>query len=1042
MTNSIKKISFKALKISAITIGSIIALLFIAPFLFPESISNNIKDLAKKRLRGDLEFSKARFSFFSHFPALTLNLNDFLLKGSEPFKKDTLIAAEQVSLGVDLSSLFGSTVKVNQIFIKKGFINIEVNAKGEANYNVYIAPPKDKNSTEDTTGSTALKIEHIVVENSRLVYDDLSLPMHIDAGGFDYSGNGDFSKSIFDLTSNLKVSAIDFNYDKQNYFVSKTVSAKLVTKINTNSLEFLFEKNDLFINQLQLDFKGRFAFLKNGYDLDFHINSNEASLHNFITAFPPPLLKWLDQTEIKGSVNFKAGLSGQYIAETKTMPSFSMNLAIRNGYIANAKTPEPLKNLFLNFETKMPGFNMDSLYVNVDSIYGNVGKDYLSAICLLRGMNKPEIHAKLNADMDLEKWQTAVGLPGLQFKGHFSAHGKADGVFARGQNPKNFRADTIITSIPIFQLNASFKDGYFKYATLPKALEKVSFDLMANCPSTDYKKSTVSISNINAVLANNYLKGFMNFSAADDFPMEANLKGLLNLEDIKSFYPIDSLTLKGKIDMDILTKGKYNAAKKLFPTTNAHLVLKDGLIQTKYYPHPIEKINVDANIKSTGASANDVSVVIKPIELQFENQPFSVSASLKNFNDLQYKVAAKGTIDIGKIYQVFSRKGLDVQGLIKADIDLAGLQSDATSGKYERLRNSGTLEVKNITARTEYYPHPFFIKNGVLRFKDDKIWLESFNANYEASDFKLDGYLNNLINYTLKNEPLQGQINLVSKQLVADDFMAFANNESSGSSTTTTNSGVFLVPTNLDIIFKATVASVKYNGMNLKDAKGQMEIKQGLLSLKETGFTLIDAPVVMDATYKALSPKRAEFSSHLVAKEFSISKAYKEIKLFHDMATAAANAEGIVSLDYQLKGKLNDQMMPVYPSLEGAGVLSVKAVKMKGFKMFSAAGKEANRDSLTGNADLSKVDIKTTIKNNIITLEQTKIRVSAFRLRLSGQVNFNGQMNLKFRLGLPPLGLIGIPMTVTGTQANPIIKRGKGNDSTNLKEEEDKDAID
>jgi AsmA protein len=96
------------------------------------------------------------------------------------------------------------------------------------------------------------------------------------------------------------------------------------------------------------------------------------------------------------------------------MPSFDMNLAIRDGYIANSKTPTPVKNLFLNFETRIPGFNLDSFYVNVDSIYANVGSDYLSAICLIRGINKPEIHAKLNGELDLEKWQKALGIPGLE----------------------------------------------------------------------------------------------------------------------------------------------------------------------------------------------------------------------------------------------------------------------------------------------------------------------------------------------------------------------------------------------------------------------------------------------------------------------------------------------------------------------------------------------------------------------------------------------------------------------------------------------------
>jgi len=275
--------------------------------------------------------------------------------------------------------------------------------------------------------------------------------MHIDAGGFDYEGKGDFSKSIFDLTSSVKIRAIDFLYDKQGYFISKTLSANLVTKINTNSLEFLFEKNDLFINQLPIGFKGRFAFLKNGYAMDFNLATKETELKNFITAFPPAVLSWLERTDVQGSINFKAYLSGNYIAETNTMPSFGLNMAIRNGYIANNKTPTPLKNLFFNLDTKIPGFNMDSLYVNVDSIYANIGNDYLGAVCLLRGLNKPEVHAKINGEMDLEKWQKAIGLPGLESKGHLSFHGKADGIFIRVKILK------VLEQIPSFDLFLHFK---------------------------------------------------------------------------------------------------------------------------------------------------------------------------------------------------------------------------------------------------------------------------------------------------------------------------------------------------------------------------------------------------------------------------------------------------------------------------------------------------------------------------------------------------------------------------------------------------------
>src|SRR3569833_584325 len=155
------------------------------------------------------------------------------------------------------------------------------------------------------------------------------------------------------------------------------------------------------------------------------------------------------------------------------------------------------------------------------------------------------------------------------------------------------------------------------------------------------------------------------------------------------------------------------------------------------------------------------------------------------------------------------------------------------------------------------------------------------------------------------------------------------------------------------------------------------------------------------------------------------------------MASSAKSAEGIVGLDYKLSGKLNSDIKPVYPSLKGGGVLSVKKVKIKGFRLFGSVAKETGKDSLGKPGDVSKVDIKTTIANNIITIERTKMRMAGFRPRFEGQVSFKGDLNLKFRLGLPPLGIFGIPMTITGTQANPKVHLGRGKKEDELKEEAD-----
>ncbi|XHR95099.1 AsmA-like C-terminal region-containing protein [Mucilaginibacter sp. UC70_90] len=312
---------------------------------------------------------------------------------------------------------------------------------------------------------------------------------------------------------------------------------------------------------------------------------------------------------------------------------------------------------------------------------------------------------------------------------------------------------------------------------------------------------------------------------------------------------------------------------------------------------------------------------------------------------------------------------------------------------------------------------------------------DQFKANYGKSIVVLDGALSNVIGYAMKpNSPLKGEFNLKSGLIVADDFMAFAGVPASAKPTK--SAGVILVPANLDLNFAADVKKVKYNGLDISDAKGAMNISNGQILLKQTGFSLIGAPVVMDATYGSINPQKAFFDYHINAKEFDIQRAYREIKLFHDMATSAAHVQGVVSLDYKLAGKLNSDMKPVYPSLKGGGVLSVKQVKVYGLKLLSAVGKETGHDSI-GHGDVKKVDIKSTIANNIMTIERTKMRIAGFRPRFEGQVGLDGKLNLKFRLGLPPFGIFGIPMTITGTQDKPIIHLGKGKKEDELKETQD-----
>ena len=911
MNKSGKKSVFKIVKIAGISLGTLLLLLFLLPTIFPETLTNQVKKFANEKLNGELSFKETHLSFFTHFPSLTLSLDDFLLKGSAPFQKDTLIAAKEVAFGINLKSVFfDEKIKIDKIFISKGTILIKVNKKGEPNYNVYVS---DEAETFSDSISASLKLERIDIKNTRLVYDDQSTKILINAKGFNYLGKGDLDKAVFDLKTKAQIESFDFSYDGEQYLKSKKVNASLITKINTNSLAFVFEENDLKINKLPVDFKGKFDFLKDGYRMDFLVQSKNANLNDFFTALPPVYLKWLEQTKIKGKTDLLFQLKGDYNSANNKMPNMHFNMKVRDGFISNQDTPYPAENIFLNFDTKLPSLDPEKLVVKIDSIYFDVEKDYFNGNVIVEGLSKPKIDVRVRSKLDLAKLDKAVGLK--------------------------------------------------------------------------------------------------------DFGIQ-KLQGLLNTT--------------------IVSKGVYDAASKQFPVTKGNLELKNGLIQTDYYPTAIQNINLVSSISSSNGTLKDLEVKVSPASFVFEGKPFSVDASFKNFEDIAYNIKAKGELDIEKIYKVFSQKGLDVTGYVKMDVAFQGKQSDATNGNYGNLNNKGTMELREIKTTSDYFPKPFVINEGIFVFNQDQMRFSNFKATYGQSDFLMNGSMANVINFALSDsEVLKGNFTVSSNYINVDEFMSETPiaepNTTATEPEARTETGVIVVPKTFDFKLNASGKKINFDGLAIENLKGNLLINKGRLKLQNSSFSLIGTKVSMSAEYYADNTSKAVFDYTINATDFDIKRAYNEVKMFREMASAAEYAEGIISLNYKIAGVLEADMMPNYPSLKGGGDLTVKQVKMKGFKLFNAVSKKTDAEGLK-DPDISKVTIQTTIKNNIIKIEPFKFKVAGFRPKIQGESSLDGKLNVKMRLGLPPLGIIGIPIKITGSQDNPII--GVGKKSEDLEETE------
>lgn len=1021
---SLKTISKTLLKCTGITLASAVFLLWLLPTLFPQTVADKVTQWVNGKINGELAFQEVSLSFFEHFPSLTLTLHDVSLKGAAPFQHENLLVADELAFGIDLAAVLKQEVFIDKLYLNKGEINIQVDSLGKANYAIYQAQPTTE-PTSNESNTAKLRLENIQINDCELVYNDRSLPMLVKAHGFNYSGKGDLSKAIFDLHTHTTIDSLDFYYANQPYVLRKKVNADLITSVNTNTLAFIFQKNDLKINQLPIDLTGKFEFLKNGYDMNFKLLAQETDLYNIITVLPPEYLKWLDKTEVKGKGNLELTLAGKYIAATNTSPDLVFKMNIHDGFVAYKQSNFPMENFLLTLEANLKGLNPEKVKVRIDTLHFTLDKGFFNAKFLTQGLTQPHIFAKIATQLDLEKVTNALGDLPFTAKGMFQLEALAEGIYKkeiRRSGKLLNQVDTLITSVPVFKLTSSIQEGVIKFPSMPAAITNINIQALASCPDHNYFHSNLQFNQLNFKVLTNFVKGYLHIKGGEGFPMDARIQSLFNLEDIEKVYPLEGTKLIGKLAIDIKTKGKYLPKRRLFPQTMASLQLRNGTLKTQYSPEPLQNIQISADIMNKGINLTQVKVKIKPISFELAGQPFMLKADLQNFDNLKYHLISRGTIDVGKLYQVFGMKDYDVKGIIQTNFSLRGTQKDALAGQYEKLKNIGSINVANLQVSTLLFPKPFLIHSGVFTFNQDKLRFDVFKGQYGKSDIELNGNLDNIINYATKpNASLTGNFDLKSKRLVIDELMSYSATSQAGKG----SSGVVVIPKNLNVQVRGQADKVNYDGLLLNNFVGDVCIQNGVVRMEGTGFEVINAPVTMDASYKSLSAKKAMFDYHISAKEFDIKRAYNEIPLFRKMATAAAGVEGKVGLDYQLSGKLNANMDPIFPSLKGGGTLTVEQVKMKGFKLFNAVAKVSGKEDMAKDAEISKVKIKTSIANNVITIDRTKVKMAGFRFRFDGQTTFDNKLNLNARLGLPPMGIIGIPMNITGTSDKPNIKLGK-----------------
>ena len=139
----------KFVKIAAIVVAVVLVIALVAPMVLRGKIAEIVKREANAMLDARLDFEKLDISLLRHFPRASLDLKGLTLVGEEPFGGDTIVAAQRISVVVNVMSLFGDEgFEVTKIILSEPALHAHKLADGRVNWDVVKASEEAQGEEE------------------------------------------------------------------------------------------------------------------------------------------------------------------------------------------------------------------------------------------------------------------------------------------------------------------------------------------------------------------------------------------------------------------------------------------------------------------------------------------------------------------------------------------------------------------------------------------------------------------------------------------------------------------------------------------------------------------------------------------------------------------------------------------------------------------------------------------------------------------------------------------------------------------------------
>ena len=508
---------------------------------------------------------------------------------------------------------------------------------------------------------------------------------------------------------------------------------------------------------------------------------------------------------------------------------------------------------------------------------------------------------------------------------------------------------------------------------------------------------------------------------------EVGFKELLSL--IPAIYAKDFQDLKtdGKASLTAFAKGTLT--QEQMPQFEVALNVENAMFRYPSLPAGVDGINISATVKNPGGNIDATEVTINPFDFTLAGNPFSLKAIVKTpTSDPDLQATAKGTLDLGKIKDVYPLEDMSLNGTIQADMNLAGKLSYIEKEQYDKMKAEGSIRLNGMRLNMKDLP-TVDIQRSTFSFSPRYLQLSETTVNIGNNDVTLDSRFENYLGYALKGSTLKGSLNISSNHLNLNDFMstdttAVQAQATADTTATTSSTGTIRIPENLDFNMQANLKEVLFDKMKLENVNGTLLVKNGTIDMRNLSFNTMGGSITANGAYSAPKASQPHLNAGFDMKNIGFAQAYQELGLVQQLAPIFKGLKGNFSGNLQIDTPLDENMSPVMQKVQGSGNLSTKDLSLSGVKFIDQVADIVKKPSMK-EIEVKDLNLGFEIKDGRVNTQPFDLKLGDYTMNLSGSTGLDQTIDYTGKITLPSGGIgsaLGtVDMTIGGTFTSPKV---------------------